>query len=315
MKHEIGKILKEKSSFLIVTHKNPDGDAIGSSFALYNVLRELGKTVYLEIPTKPSYIYDFLDDYNIVEITSNSKNVEVVIALDSAELHRCGLEKDYIKDKLLINIDHHKTNPGYGDINLIEPDAAAVGCIIYDILKTNKLPITKKTAEYLYLSILTDTGSFRYSSTTSKTFKVASELLEKGVEPWYIASNVYEREKPETYKLLSLTLNTLELHLEGKLALLYTTQEMFKKTNTTADNTESFVNFARSIRGVEVGVFLREDEPDVFKISIRSRGLVDVSEVATKFEGGGHKNAAGGTVRAPLEEAKQKILEAFSFLK
>lgn len=315
MKHEIGKILKEKSSFLIVTHKNPDGDAIGSSFALYNVLRELGKTVYLEIPTKPSYIYDFLDDYNIVEITSNSKNVEVVIALDSAELHRCGLEKDYIKDKLLINIDHHKTNPGYGDINLIEPDAAAVGCIIYDILKTNKLPITKKTAEYLYLSILTDTGSFRYSSTTSKTFKVASELLEKGVEPWYIASNVYEREKPETYKLLALTLNTLELHLEGKLALLYTTQEMFKKTNTTADNTESFVNFARSIRGVEVGVFLREDEPDVFKISIRSRGLVDVSEVATKFEGGGHKNAAGGTVRAPLEEAKQKILEAFSFLK
>ncbi len=315
MKHEIGKILKEKSSFLIVTHKNPDGDAIGSSFALYNVLRELGKTVYLEIPTKPSYIYDFLDDYNIVEITSNSKNVEVVIALDSAELHRCGLEKDYIKDKLLINIDHHKTNPGYGNINLIEPDAAAVGCIIYDILKTNKLPITKKTAEYLYLSILTDTGSFRYSSTTSKTFKVASELLEKGVEPWYIASNVYEREKPETYKLLSLTLNTLELHLEGKLALLYTTQEMFKKTNTTADNTESFVNFARSIRGVEVGVFLREDEPDVFKISIRSRGLVDVSEVATKFKGGGHKNAAGGTVRAPLEEAKQKILEAFSFLK
>ncbi len=315
MKHEIGKILKEKSSFLIVTHKNPDGDAIGSSFALYNVLRELGKTVYLEIPTKPSYIYDFLDDYNIVEITSNSKNVEVVIALDSAELHRCGLEKDYIKDKLLINIDHHKTNPGYGDINLIEPDAAAVGCIIYDILKTNKLPITKKTAEYLYLSILTDTGSFRYSSTTSKTFKVASELLEKGVEPWYIASNVYEREKPETYKLLALTLNTLELHLEGKLALLYTTQEMFKKTNTTADNTESFVNFARSIRGVEVGVFLREDEPDVFKISIRSRGLVDVSEVATKFEGGGHKNAAGGTVRASLEEAKQKILEAFSFLK
>ena len=314
MKHEIGKILKEKSSFLIVTHKNPDGDAIGSSFALYNVLRELGKTVYLEIPTKPSYIYDFLDDYNIVEITSNSKNVEVVIALDSAELHRCGLEKDYIKDKLLINIDHHKTNPGYGDINLIEPDAAAVGCIIYDILKTNKLPITKKTAEYLYLSILTDTGSFRYSSTTSKTFKVASELLEKGVEPWYIASNVYEREKPETYKLLALTLNTLELHLEGKLALLYTTQEMFKKTNTTADNTESFVNFARSIRGVEVGVFLREDEPDVFKISIRSRGFVDVSEVATKFEGGGHKNAAGGTVRAPLEEAKQKILEAFSFL-
>jgi len=314
MKHKIGEILKQKNSFLIVTHKNPDGDAIGSSLALYNVLRELGKTVYLEIPTKPAYIYDFLEDYSVIEITSNSKDVEVVIALDSAEMHRCGLEREYIKDKLLINIDHHKTNPAYGDINLIEPDAAAVGCIIYDILTINQLPITRKTAEYLYLSILTDTGSFRYSSTTPKTFRVASELLEKGVEPWYIASNVYEREKPETYKLLALTLNTLELHLEGKLALLYTTQEMFKKTNTTADNTEGFVNFARSIRGVEVGVFLREDEPNVFKISIRSRGSVDVSEVASRFEGGGHKNAAGGTVRAPLEEAKQKIIEAFNFL-
>ncbi len=315
MKHEIGKIIKEKNSFLVVTHKNPDGDAIGSSFALYNVLKELGKTVYIEIPTKPAYIYDFLDDYNAVEITTNSKDVEVVIALDSAEMHRCGLDKEYVKDKLLINIDHHKTNPGFGNINLIEPEAAAVGCIVYDILKSNGLPITKKTAEYLYLSILTDTGSFRYSSTSPKTFKVAAELLEKGVEPWYIASNVYEREKPETYKLLSLTLDTLELHLSGKLALLYTTQDMFKRTNTTADNTESFVNFARSIRGVEVGVFLREDEPNVFKISIRSRGSVDVSEVAAKFEGGGHKNAAGGTLRAPLKEAKKKIIDAFSFLK
>ncbi len=315
MKHEIGKIIKEKNSFLVVTHKNPDGDAIGSSFALYNVLKELGKTVYLEIPTKPAYIYDFLDDYNAVEITTNSKDVEVVIALDSAEMHRCGLDKEYVKDKLLINIDHHKTNPGFGNINLIEPEAAAVGCIVYDILKSNGLPITKKTAEYLYLSILTDTGSFRYSSTSPKTFKVAAELLEKGVEPWYIASNVYEREKPETYKLLSLTLDTLELHLSGKLALLYTTQDMFKRTNTTADNTESFVNFARSIRGVEVGVFLREDEPNVFKISIRSRGSVDVSEVAARFEGGGHKNAAGGTLRAPFKEAKQKIIDAFSFLK
>ncbi len=315
MKHEIGKIIKEKSSFLVVTHKNPDGDAIGSSFALYNVLKELGKTVYLEIPTKPAYIYDFLDDYNAVEITTNSKDVEVILALDSAEMHRCGLDKEYVKDKLLINIDHHKTNPGFGNINLIEPEAAAVGCIVYDILKSNGLPITKKTAEYLYLSILTDTGSFRYSSTSPKTFKVAADLLEKGVEPWYIASNVYEREKPETYKLLSLTLDTLELHLSGKLALLYTTQDMFKRTNTTADNTESFVNFARSIRGVEVGVFLREDEPNVFKISIRSRGSVDVSEVAARFEGGGHKNAAGGTLRAPLKEAKQKIIDAFSFLK
>ncbi len=314
MKKKVAEILKSKSSFLIVTHRHPDGDAIGSSLALYNVLKELGKTAFVEIPTQPAYIYDFLDDYSNIELTSNSKDVEVIIALDSASMDRCGLDPEYAKNKLLINIDHHKTNPLYGDINIVEPEAAAVGCIIWEIIKQGDLPLSKKTAEYLYLSILTDTGSFRYSSTSPKTFMVAADLLEKGVEPWYIASNVYEREKPETYKLLSLVLDTLEFHYDGKLALEYVTIDMFKKTNTSADNTESFVNYARSIRGVEVGVFLREDEPNVFKISIRSKGNIDVSEVAVQFEGGGHKNAAGGTVRAPLEEAKRKIVEAFSFL-
>ena len=314
MKKKVAEILKDKSSFLIATHRHPDGDAIGSSLALYNVLKELGKTAFVEIPTHPAYIYDFLDDYSNIELTSNSKDVEVIIALDSASMDRCGLDPEYAKNKLLINIDHHKTNPFYGDINIVEPEAAAVGCIIWEIIKQGDLPLSKKTAEYLYLSILTDTGSFRYSSTSPKTFMLAADLLEKGVDPWHIASNVYEREKPETYKLLSLVLNTLEFHYDRKLAIEYVTIDMFKKTNTSADNTESFVNYARSIRGVEVGVFLREDEPDVFKISIRSKGNIDVSEVAVQFEGGGHKNAAGGTVRAPLEEAKRKIVEAFSFL-
>ncbi len=315
MKKKVAEVLKSKGSFLIVTHRHPDGDAIGSSLALYNVLKELGKTAFVEIPTQPAYIYDFLDDYPKIELTSNSKDVEVVIALDSATMDRCGLDPEYTKNKLLINIDHHKTNPLYGNINIVEPEKAAVGCIIWEILKEGNLPLSKKTAEYLYLSILTDTGSFRYSSTSPKTFMVAADLLEKGVEPWYIASNVYEREKPETYKLLSMVLDTLEFHYDGKLALEYVTIDMFKKTNTSADNTESFVNYARSLRSVEVGVFLREDEPNVFKISMRSKGNIDVSEVAIQFEGGGHKNAAGGTVRAPLEEAKRKIVEAFSFLK
>ncbi len=314
MKRKVSGIIKNSNSFLIVTHKNPDGDAIGASLALYNVLKRLKKTVYVEIPTKPAYIYDFLDDYKNIELTSNSKDVEVVIALDSADMQRCGLTKDYVNEKILINIDHHKTNPLYGDINIVEPEAAAVGCIVWEILKEGNLPIDKKTAEYLYLSILTDTGSFRYSSTGPKTFMIAADLLDKGVEPWYIASNVYEREKPETYKLLSLVLDTLEFFYDGRIALEYVTIDMFKKTNTTADNTEGFVNYARGIRGVEVGVLLREDESNVFKISMRSKGNVDVSEVATEFEGGGHKNAAGGTIRAPLNEAKKKIIEAFDFL-
>ncbi|WP_051453557.1 DHH family phosphoesterase [Hippea sp. KM1] len=314
IKKKIGQILKDRDSFLIVSHKNPDGDAIGSSLALYSVLKEMGKEVYVENPTKPAYTYDFLKDYRVIESISNCKDVEVVISVDTAELSRCGLDRDYLKGKLFINIDHHKTNPGFGDINLIEPDASAVGCIIWDIFTVSGIPISKTTAEYLYLSILTDTGSFRYSSTSPKTFRIAADLLERGVEPWFISSNIYESEKPETFKLLSLVLDTLELFYNGRLALVYVTKEMFEKTNTNADNTEGFVNYARSIRGVEVGVLLREDEPNRFKISIRSKGNVDVSEVAGHFNGGGHKNAAGGMIEASLNDAKRRIIEAFSFL-
>ncbi|AEA33691.1 DHH family phosphoesterase [Hippea maritima] len=314
IKKKIGQILKSRSSFLIVSHKNPDGDAIGSSLALYRALKEMGKEVYVENPTKPAYTYDFLKDYEIIEPVSNSKDVEVVISVDTAEISRCGLSDGYVKDKLFINIDHHKTNPGFGDINLIEPEASAVGCLVWDILTISNIPISKATAEYLYLSILTDTGSFRYSSTKPKTFRIAADLLERGVEPWFVASNIYESEKLETFKLLSLVLGTLELFYDGRLAIAYVTQEMFRKTNTTADNTEGFVNYARSIRGVEVGILLREDEPDKFKISIRSKGNIDVSDVAVHFNGGGHKNAAGGSIEAKLEDAKKKVIEAFSFL-
>ena len=311
----VADILKQKHSFLIVSHKNPDGDAVGSSLALYSMLKELNKEVYVENPTKPAYIYEFLDDYDAIEYpVSNAKDVEVVITVDSAELSRCGIDKDYVKDKIFINIDHHKTNPAFGDINIIEPKAAAVGCIIWDIFNLAGFEISKKTATYLYLSILTDTGSFRYSSTTPKTFYIASKLLETGIDAWWVASNVYESQRFEALKLLGEVLKTLQLHYGGKLAIEYVTQEMFKNTNTTADDTEGFVNFARSIKGVEVGVLLREDEPDKFKISIRSKGNVDVSNVAEAFGGGGHKNAAGGNIDLPLNKAIERIIEAFAFL-
>ena len=164
------------------------------------------------------------------------------------------------------------------------------------------------------MSILTDTGSFRYASTKPRTFQIASKLLEKGVEPWFVAYNVYETRLLKELKLLGLVLETLETYYEGKLAVLYITRDMFIKTDTTAENAEGFVNFARSVRGAEVGVLLREDEPGVFKISIRSKDRVDVSEAAGAFGGGGHKNAAGGTIYGTLNQAEQKILEAFSFL-
>lgn len=312
---KIGEIIEKYNSFLVVSHINPDGDAIGSSLALYRALKELNKEVYIENPTTPiPYIYSFLEDFNKIEPVSNSKDVEVVFIVDVAEVKRCGLSSEYLKSKKVINIDHHKTNTQFGDINLVMPEAAAVGCIIWDIFKENGINISKDTATYLYVSLLTDTGSFRYASTTPKTFEIASKLLEKGVEPWKVAYNIYETNSLNELKLLGLTLQTLEVYHNGQLAIEYITSDMFEKTNTTAENSEGFVNYARSVQGAEVGVLLREDAKNLFKVSIRSKDKVDVSQAAVEFGGGGHKNAAGGEIKGSLQEAKDKIIKVFSFL-
>ncbi len=312
---EIGDVIRDHSTFLVVSHKDPDGDAIGSSLALYKLLQEMDKVVYVENPTYPiPRVYAFLENANRIEPVSNEKDVEVVFIVDTAEVKRCGLSEEYMEDKLIVNIDHHKTNTHFGDINLIQPDASAVGCILWDIFEANGFDISKDVATYLYVSILTDTGSFRYASTTPKTFRIASELLTKGVEPWYVAYNIYETMELKVLRLLGLVLGTLETYHNGKLAVEHITKEMFKQTGTTKEDSEGFVNYARGVYGAEVGALLRQDGENFFKISLRSKADVDVSKVAERFGGGGHKNAAGCEIEGTLKEVKTKLVEAFSFL-
>jgi phosphoesterase RecJ-like protein len=311
---EIGDIINRYNSFLVVAHKNPDGDAVGSSLAMYSLLKELGKEVYIENPTDVPSVFQFLEDYDKIELLKNNKDVDVVIALDTAEIGRCGIKEEYVKDKIFINIDHHKTNTEFGHINLVVDDAAAVGCILWDIFELNGFNVSAQTAQYLYVSILTDTGSFRYSSTTPKTLNIAAELLKRDIDPWFIAYNIYESNKLKTLRLLGLVLDTLETYYDGKLAIEYVTLDMFNKANAQIEDSEGFVNYARSVRGAEVGVLLREDKTNEFKISMRSKGNVDVSKAALLFGGGGHKNAAGGEINGTLDEVKQRIIDSFAFL-
>ncbi len=313
---KIGDVIRDHGTFLVVSHKDPDGDAIGSSLALYRLLKEMDKVVYVENPTHPlPRIYSFLEDFDKVKPISNSVDVEVVFVVDTADMPRCGLSEEYIKDRLVVNIDHHKTNTKFGDINLIEPEAAAVGCILWRLFTANGFDISKATATYLYVSLLTDTGSFRYASTTPETFRISAELLERGVEPWYVAYNIYETMELKVLKLLGLVLGTLETYHDGKLAIEYVTREMFEKTGTGREDSEGFVNYARGVYGAEVGALLREDGENFFKISLRSKSDVDVSKVAALFGGGGHKNAAGCEIEGSLEEVKKKLVDAFSFLR
>lgn len=311
---QIDHYLKNYDNFLVIGHKDPDGDAIGSSLALYKALNEFGKNAIVANISKISDLYFFLDDTKNILLLQNNEKAQVIITVDSADFERTMLDRQYVKDKILINIDHHPTNTHFGNINFVVPEAAAVGCLIYEILTFCNIPISLKTAEYLYLSILTDTGSFRYSSTSANAFRIASNLIEIGVKPWKIAYNIYESKKLTTLKLMGLAINTIDTYYNNKLALMHITQEMYSSTNTNSDDTEGFVNIARSVRGCEVGVLLREDKPNYIKVSLRSKDAVDVSKIAQLFGGGGHKNAAGFEINGTIEEIKTTLVKAFSFL-
>lgn len=312
---KLDELIQKRASFAVVSHKNPDGDAIGSILAMGRMLRKKGKEVEIFNATPIPGNFAFLPDADLIK-PLQERVYEVLIALDCADLQRTGFN-DSIRKKVdvVVNIDHHRTNTYFGDINIVDPSAAAVGCLLWQFVKYIKFPVDKDLATQIYIAILTDTGSFRYLTTTPKVLRTAAEILECGVNPWDVAYNVYEERRFGTLKLLGFALSTLETYCGNKLVIMCVTQEMYKKTFTQTKSTEGFVNYARAVRGGEVGVLLREDGPSFFRVSIRSKDRIDVSRMAAMFGGGGHKNAAGCEIKGSLSEVREKIIWAFSKLK
>lgn len=310
-RHAVEEIKKGKS-FLVASHVNPEGDAVGSTLALALGLKELKKdvTAYLYDPVPATFRFlPFAD--KVVHRINEDKVYDVIFAVDCGQRDRLGEEFDKIKNKgKLINIDHHATNDCFGDINIINPDACAAGEMVYDLLKEIPVAITLDVAINIYVSVLTDTGSFRYSSTTPKSFNIAGEMVKLGVEPWDIAQRVYESYPLYKLKLLATVLNTLELSNNGKVALLVVTLDMLNKAKASKEVVDGFVNYARTIDGVEVGILLREAKPGEYKISFRSKGRIDVAKISEEFGGGGHKNAAGCNIKGSLTEVKEKVIGA-----
>ncbi len=311
---KLDELIQKQTSFAVVSHKNPDGDAIGSILAMGRILRKKGKEVEIFNATPIPSNFAFLPDADLIKPLKETE-CEVLIALDCADFQRTGFN-DSVREKVdvVVNIDHHRTNAYFGDINIVDPGAAAVGCLLWQFVKYIKFPVDKDLATQIYTAILTDTGSFRYLTTTPKVLRTAAEILECGVNPWDVAYNVYEERRLSTLKLLGFALSTLKTYCGGKLVIIYVTQGMYKKTSTQTKSTEGFVNYARAARGGEVGVLLREDEPSLFRVSIRSKDRIDVSRMAEMFGGGGHKNAAGCEIKGSLSEVREKIIWAFSKL-
>ncbi len=312
MKEKIAKILDSAESIACFFHKNPDGDAVGSALAVKNFFKE---KVEVYSPGIIPEVYMFLKGADGIRIYSDFdevKRAEVFLVLDCADDKRIP-HFDRNKANIVINVDHHETNTFFGDINLVEPDRASTSEIVFDILKVADVSrISPEVAECIYTGLYTDTGGFKFSNTNKRSFEIASELVDYGVNPSRVASCVYESYPFRRMRLLALSLSTLELHKDGKIASMYVTWDMFKKSGAYPEDTEDFVNYTRAIKGVEVGIFIRELFSSGVKVSLRSKSKVNVAKIASLFGGGGHFNAAGCELNCTIQEAKNLLINAVS---
>lgn len=307
------KFLLEHDDYLVVSHVQPDGDAVSSTLAVGWLLSCLGKKFTMlnegPIPQRMEYLWHAGEIVSLAdgELPRKYSNV---ICVDCADFQRVGLTQRYFADDaLIVNIDHHPTNNGYGTVTLIKPDAAATAEILFDLLKTFQVEWNIDIATAIYTGLLTDTGGFRYTNTSPKVMAAVSELLAMGVNGPELAETLLEEMTLAQIKVLNRALNTLQLTPEGDIAWVYVTPQDMLDCNAANEDLEGIVNYPRNIRGVEVGILFKVIHDQAVKVSLRSAGKVDVAALAQVFGGGGHIRAAGARIEQPLEQVIPLVLE------
>ncbi|WLE97653.1 MAG: bifunctional oligoribonuclease/PAP phosphatase NrnA [Candidatus Electrothrix communis] len=298
------------NNFVLATHVGPDGDALGSTFGLAHILKMMGKEVicYLEQPVAD--VYSFLtphlpietDFERVVAFADKCGDDVMGIALDCGDLGRLGEKGGELNNiQPFLVIDHHQGNKGFGDLHWVEPHRSSTGEMIYDLAEELGVAdqLSREAAECLYTAIVTDTGSFRYDSTTGHTFAVAGKLIDRGVTPATVCQKIFDNASFGSLQLTQAVLASLQTFLDNQVAVIRVTREMLQQTGTTYEDSEGLINFPRSVKEVRVAVFLKEGEPgtDQITISLRAKGDCDVAKVAAQFSGGGHRNAAGCRVQ------------------
>src|SRR5438034_6733444 len=309
---EIGRALREHNKFAVLSHVRPDGDALGSTLALALSLKELGKDVRAWNEEGMLEKYNFLARAELLtEPPSTPEDFDVAIALDTAVQNRLGTTTAAVGSaKLWINMDHHPSNPRYGDLVYIDPTAPATGQILFELLTNQKFPITPAIAENLYAAISTDTGSFQYPNTTVRTFEIAAELVRCGVEVGRISQLLYENFPRRRIELLRELSATMQFGCDGKLAWFSLSQAAALALGVIPEDNEGLIDNLRATRGVIVAIFFEELIDGKVRVSMRSKNeAVDVCAIGTQFGGGGHVLAAGARVRGTLAEVEKKILE------
>jgi phosphoesterase RecJ-like protein len=315
------ELVDDAGSILVTTHTRPDGDACGCMAALSEALTALGKEVTLLLISPMPQWYEFLfekkvpvlgEDVSVEQLTQGSfGDFDLLIIVDTNSRSQLLEFEQYVKqtDRPILVIDHHVTSDGLGDVELVDPDAAAAAVILHDLFKHADWPITEKIARALLVAIATDTGWFQFSNTDSRVLRTCAQLIDSGADPRQLYHDLYENFSPQRFKLMVAMLNTLELHLDGRYATQYLRVSDFEQTGASYTDTENLINECQRIGTVQVTALFVELRDGRIRCSLRSRGAVNVSEIAGKFGGGGHKMAAGTYLPGPLENAKKQIYD------
>lgn len=309
---DISKVLESYDKIGITCHVSPDGDAMGSSLALYEVLRKLGKHPYIISKESIEETFKFLPNADKVNEDNSEveENTDCVVVLDCGNVERINGNIDVNSNEYdVINIDHHKSNDMYGKFNYVDDTSASVGQIIYEIMEEMGVELDENIAKCIYTSILTDTGSFRHSGTSKKTHEIAGMLINTGIDFSEIHRTIFDNKKFERIKLYGKVIDTIKLDCNDRLCTMYIKESFLKELGLENEDTSDLLSFGTKIGSVEVTALIKEFKGGV-KVSLRSKNIVDVSAVAENFGGGGHIRAAGFAVEnASVEEVKEKLIE------
>ena len=311
---EIAEVIRTHDSFIVLSHIRPDGDAIGSQLALGHALEQMGKTVhFVNEDGLPDNLAFLPGSDKIKQPPAEPLDVQVAIALDCATKPRLGDNalNAAAKATVWINIDHHISNPKYGDLNHIDSVSPATGQIIYNLITSQNFPFSDISRDCIYVAVSTDTGSFQYSNTTSATYEMAADLVRRGTDVGTINAQTYDNNPLRKIELLRSLLNTLQLENNGKVAHWELPYSVKEELGLKPEDSEDQIDLIRGIEGVIVAAFFEELPDGKIRVSLRAKDAsVNVCDIATQFKGGGHARAAGIRMPGPISDARDKVLAA-----
>jgi phosphoesterase RecJ-like protein len=300
--------IRRRQRFVISSHVRPDGDAIGSQLAMAYALRHLGKQVRIVNGDRPPTPLLVFPGVPAIEVMAEIDDPgDAVIVMECGDLARTGVKG--FERGFVINIDHHPGNAMYGALNWFDLSAAACGEMVFDLVQALGVALTKEIAIHVYIAILTDTGSFHYSNISPKTFEICRRCVEAGVEPPAVARSIFDSNNLGRLKLFGAVLSRMELDPSGRLATVYVDQQMATDCGGTYEDTEGLINLPLTVKEIQAVVFFKENGPNDWRISMRSKGDIDINMVAKRFGGGGHKNASGCSARGRFEDLTQQFSE------